>query len=274
MHVDSEDIVISDGEMVLGKKLENPYSVENMKRALESLSPETRSGIDVSDEAFVQVTHFYVKFEPQSYEELDVLKRDSTLNLYPYPLDYEIEVYGSYYHDPIISDSLPTYQYAAVEKGYEFPQNVKFTILEELFIPDEYNDDGVLTRSSSSIGDDFIEELVSAAMEITNNQDDGSPITRGSSSWRPSGRISYYDDVLNSTIGVEGVKVKARRWFTTHTGFANAAGYYYCDGTFKRDANYSFDLERHEFQVNGEGMAVSYNGPKKKRFMELSLFAY
>lgn len=63
---------------------------------------------------------------------------------------------------------------------------------------------------------------------------------------------------------VEGVEVKARRWFTTHKGTTNSQGYYSCDGTFKRDANYSIDWDRHNFSIrSGTVEQASYNGPKK-----------
>lgn len=100
-------------------------------------------------------------------------------------------------------------------------------------------------------------------MEITGNEDPMIVTTRSRNKWRPAGRITYFDDVTNTLIGLEGIKVKARRWFTTHTGFVNAQGYYSCDGQFKRDANYSFDFERYDFHVKGKGVKTDYNGPKK-----------
>ena len=104
--------IITDGMTVLGQQLENPYSVGNMRKALANLSPKTRAGITDMD---IQPTHYYVKFHPRSSEELDLILQDSTIIWYDIPLDYEIEEYGSYYHDPTIPDSLPTYQYASIE---------------------------------------------------------------------------------------------------------------------------------------------------------------
>lgn len=69
--------------------------------------------------------------------------------------------------------------------------------------------------------------------------------------------------VDGSYVGVEGVKVRARRWFTTHRGIANSSGYYSCDGTFRRPANYSIDWERYEFALqDGWLNGATYNGPK------------
>ena len=57
------------------------------------------------------------------------------------------------------------------------------------------------------------------------------------------------DDVLGS-IGVEGLKIRAYRWFTTYVGFTDANGNYCVDGTFTRPADYKFDFERYDFSVN------------------------
>ena len=206
----------------------------------------------------------YIKFKPQNERELDLLKCDSNLILYPYPLDYEILVYDEY-HDPAVPDSLPTYQYASVEVGHPLPTEVVWEKLADLYIPDEYGDEDnmeILTRAGSAIPEAFIDELVDKSLEITGN-DEPYVETRARSKWRPAGKITYQSESLG-LIGMEGIKVKARRWFTTHTGIVDAQGYYSCNGRFKRDANYSFDFERHDFHVKGDGVKTDFNGPKKE----------
>ncbi|MDR2130690.1 MAG: hypothetical protein LBP56_05930 [Odoribacteraceae bacterium] len=255
------------GKMVLGEKLENPYSVKNMRAAYASLPARTRAAVDDAPvEEVIYTTHHYVKFKPKTEEELGILKSDSTLMLYPYPLDYDIIAYGEY-RDPGIPDEQPTYYYASVPVDQALPDQVEWEIVEELYIPDEYSDEEeeAVTRSGKALDDAFIEDLVDKALEITGNDDPRVAVTRSRSSWRPAGFITYFDDATNRTIGLEGVKVKARRWFTTHKGYACAStGYYYCDGTFKRDANYSFDLERNDFHVKGSGVKTDFDGPKKR----------
>lgn len=259
----------AEGMTVLGRQLENPYSVENMRNALRNLSPTTRSGI--TDDA-IQTTHYYVKFKPQNQQELDLIKQDSTINWYDIPLDYEIEQYGTYYHDPSVPDTLPTYQYASIEvaKWSAIKETgVNYEMLAELFIPDEDKDDkpqSAMTRLGKDWSEELTDALVEEALRMTgNNEEDyeADVHTRANGKWRPAGRITYYDDDLNQTIGLEGIKVKANRWFTTHTGFVDANGYYSCDGRFKRPANYSFDFERYEFHVKGDGVKTDFDGPKK-----------
>ena len=114
-----------EGMTKLGKQLENPYSVENMKKVLESLKASNPNGRTSGEEIEITTTHFYIKFKPKNEDELDILQKDSTLILYTYPLDYEIEEAGDFYHDPTIPIDQPTYQYCAVEVEKEIPSGVE-----------------------------------------------------------------------------------------------------------------------------------------------------
>lgn len=259
-------LVVSIPKTVLGDKLENPYSVSNMRLALESLSPEEAAGLSVDD---ISTSHLYVKFKPKNDEELDLLKTDSTLMLYDFPLDYEILEPGEYYHDPEIPDSLPTYQYASVpfsQRSAVDALGVEYEVLENLFIPDEDKDfvensetRAVAVRLDASVAD----ALVDRALELTGNAEEPLVQTRASK-WRPAGRITYYDEVLKKTIGLEGVRVRAYRWFTTHTGIVNENGYYSCDGRFRQKANYRLNFERAHFEVLRNKNSHWIDGPKKR----------
>ena len=171
----SSHAIVTDGMTVLGRRLKNPYSVENMRKALENLSPKTRAGITDMD---IQPTHYYVKFHPRSSEELDLILQDSTIIWYDIPLDYEIEEYGSYYHDPTIPDSLPTFQYASIEVA-KWPAvstiGVDYEILSDLFIPDEdkdeEDDEGIMTRSSTKWSEVLTDALVEESLRMTGNEE-------------------------------------------------------------------------------------------------------
>ena len=70
--------------IVLGKKLENPYTTENMRDAFTSLYP-SKSGTEI------QTTHLYVRFLPDNEDEMETLSSFG-LDLVDYPVDYEILV--------------------------------------------------------------------------------------------------------------------------------------------------------------------------------------
>lgn len=231
----------------------------------------------------IQPTHYYVKFHPRSSEELDLLVQDSTIIWYDIPLDYEIEEYGSYYHDPSIPDSLPTFQYASIEVA-KWPAvstiGVDYEILSELFIPDEDKDEeaseGIMTRSGTKWSEALTDALVEESLRMTGNEDEGElePQTRGRSKWRPAGRITAYDNIVGGAIPLHYVRVRARRWFTTHVGYTNADGYYSCNGRFKRPANYSIAWETSRWDIrDGNIVQAYYNGPKKTGNWDLYISA-
>ncbi len=232
----------------LGRKLENPYSVANMQKAFEQLSPQTRSQ---AADLEIKATHLYVKFCPKTEEELDFLKSNTCLELYSYPLDYEIldKSENHYYVNHTEKDGKPCDYYAAVKVNKALPSNIEYEILEELFIPDENTDTPILTRSGYLLDENFVDELVDLSLKLTGNWNENEIMTKGKSKWRPAGTITYYDEIYKKNLGVEGLKIRAKRWFTTHVGYTNAQGYFSCDGQFKRPADYSLNFERENFHV-------------------------
>lgn len=260
----------TEGMMKLGKQLENPYSVENMRKALNNLKKKGVSAKSSGDEIEITTTHLYVKFMPKNEEELSILKRDSTLVLYTYPLDYEIEENGDFYRDSEVPSDQPSYQYCAVKKGKELPNDVENEILEELFIPDE-DKDKENSANKKSIPYEIIETLVDEALRITGNLEEeekennlASKSLRRSK-WRPSGKITMNDDNIGN-IGIQGLKIRARRWFTTHRGFTNTRGEFSCDGRFRGKARYRLDWERYHFALRSGGFSsAEKKGPRGRK---------
>jgi hypothetical protein len=238
----------SEGMTKVGKQLENPYSVENMRKAWNNVKA-SNSNLR-TEEIEITTTHLYVKFKPKDELELAILKRDTSLILFEYPLDHEIIYYGSFYRDPEVPIGTPTYRYASVKVDQQFPKEVNHEILSELFIPDEEKDDA--SKESRRISTDIVDRLVDEALKITNNFDKELPNSGArimAASWRPKGTIRVWDDVIGNWRGVEGVEVKATRWFTTHKGITNINGFYSCNGTFERQADYRLDWERYDFGI-------------------------
>ena len=265
-----KDTIINepDNQTQLGRQLENPYSVQNMKRAWSNLQGNNDSYRMMGDS--IVTTHLYLKFKPQNEDELSLLQQDSTLMTYPYPLDYEIPEGLDHYHDPEIIDSLPTYQYCAVPVDKNLPA-VAYEVLEELFVPDEDSDEQGDQRRF--ISEEVTYALVDEALRITGNlePEEDYQNQRMAAKWRPKGKITVWDDEMNKYIGVHGVKVRARRWFTTRTGIADAEGNYSCNGKFRRKANYSIKWKRYDFTIRKGHSGACYNGSKKKGNWNLNI---
>jgi len=217
-------------QIKLGKKLENPYSVANMKKAYKSLKAKSTlattsanlSTLSNDVEIAIKPTHLYLKFIPKNDEELSILESDSTLILYSYPLDYEIIEGDGEYRDPDVPEGQPTYQYCAVKVDKKLPTEVESEILEELFIPDEDKIEDDVTQNTTSNtatlsvldADNTIEKLVDEALRLTNNLDNIEKTTAATTNdesnigvlffkrrpkWRPAGTIKVWDDDVVTT---------------------------------------------------------------------------
>lgn len=94
-----EDIIISDSEkiteqfsqsseglIVLGKELEDPYALKNIQQAYENLKSLKQDTPDLA----LEPTHIYIRFLPKNEEEWSLLKRDTSILFFDFPLNYEI----------------------------------------------------------------------------------------------------------------------------------------------------------------------------------------
>ncbi|MDB2317397.1 hypothetical protein N9V23_01410 [Flavobacteriales bacterium] len=124
--------------IVIGKKLENPYSVENMRRAYGSLK-EKQEGQTVTYEARllrdsmdIQVTDYYVRFLIENDEQRNLLLGDS-LDLSTVPLDVEIEHEENHYVDETTSTDEAQWFYTSVPKEYSFHPHITYEKLEDFF---------------------------------------------------------------------------------------------------------------------------------------------
>jgi len=253
-----------DGEIIVGEKLENPYSLKNMQRAYESL----KSNLGLKSAEILEPTHYYVRFLPNDTSEYNALKADTTLMLFSYPLDCEISE-GEFFHDPSLPNEQITWQYTKVPISYVFG-NVRYEILEELYIPIETEDAGLKSASAINWYD-----LLDESMRITGNLDKEIKIqseTGGTqlkgllpSKWNPSATIKVWDDVMGKSIPLVGAKVRARHLLHWDTEITNNAGYAKLE-SFRYSVNYSIVWERAHWDIrDGWFIQAYYNGPNSKK---------
>lgn len=251
------DLIISDqseGIIQLGEKLENPYSVENMKIALDNIKSNTKKNSNVS----IQPTHLYVRFLPKSELELDSLEEDTTLYLFDYPLDYKIKNKGTYYHDPSIPEGNITWQYTVVPINYIFP-NIEYEIISNLFLSFD-NQQGL---KSGSINEITWPELEKEALLITNNLNKSYFSSKLKSSWYPSGTIRVWDDIANRYIPVVGAKVRAVNWFKVKESYTNSNGFFQTE-SFNNAVDYTIKWERTDYDIReGAWGQAYYQGPNE-----------
>ena len=237
------------GMIVLGDRLEDPYTVENMNKALAALYP-TKAGRVV-----LPATHLYVRFLPadeRQYAELEALG----VHLVDHPVDYEIVREGDWYHDPEIDPERITWQYAVVDADFDFPAGIRYELIDKCHIP-------VPGASTKADGDIDWEALEREAYRLTGN--DPSPASTGSAtgsgtkgeesaSGTPTGRITIVDPALGGQPeGVRGVRVACNSFVKFAHAYTDVNGYYKMETSFASQPRYRLVFK------NASGFAIGFN---------------
>jgi hypothetical protein len=266
-------VVSKDGKIILGKKLENPYSVQMMQKAYNSLKSKNSARI-AEGESPVRTTHYYVRFLPENQAQYETLKEDTLLKLYITPLDQEVTVHGWDYHDLSLPAGSITWQYTTVKVNYTFDPTIKHEILASLYLPETDSELNQNTDGMRLAGKSFVDALVDEAMILTKNYSDTLKVdtaANGRTSWDPMGTVQVFDTRLGTLIPLVGVKMRARRWFDIREGYTNNAGYYQLPG-FKRDANYALFYESSNFDVRTGTFGQAWiDGPKQSSPWDVTL---
>ena len=237
---ESQEDALPHGMIVLGKRLEDPYSLENMTKALAEVYP-TKAG-----QTELTATHLYVRFLPVSEVQLRKLARLG-VEVLDHPVDYEIVREGDWYHDPSLDEGRITWQYAVVDKDFPFPRDIPHEVLEECFIPDA---GAVATRAD---GVDW-EAVERAAFRLSGNGSLlGEGTKGGESSGKPRGRITIVDDALGVTEGVRGVRVSCNTFVKFGQAYTDEDGRYVMTSTFSSRPRYRLVFK------NTEGFEIGLN---------------
>lgn len=258
--------------VILGKQKENPFSVENMSRALDSLkqiaSESNEAGVNLRslEDVVIEATDLYVRFLPQDSIQDYTLRNDSSLKLMEFPLDYEIKQSGDYYKDSTVSSKF-TWLYTTVKPGYSPPEGVRYEVLSELFIPENspYYSEEILSDTTTTaalrsadgkvkLNQNTINALYATAFIMTGNgnelihkKENELKTTSTVCIKRRIGFIKWTDcdtyynpdgyikvNTPNGDVGVKGVKVRMWRWFSIVDARTDASGYYYCNDRFNK----------------------------------------
>ena len=236
------DPSLQHGMIQLGQKLDDPYTVANMQKALQNVYGTKADRVDIT------ATDLYVRFLPRDNDEFMALQQ-SGLYLLDHPMDYEILKEGDYYQDPEVGPEAITWQYAVVPHDQKMPEGIRYELLDEVYISE---------HAAATRADDGIDwaEVEREAFRLTGN---GEMLAKGSLTKAelaaPSGRITIEDPLFSGgkPFGVAGVKVAANIFVKIATCFTDRDGYYKMTKKFSGTPRY-----RLVFQ-NEKGFNVGFN---------------
>lgn len=238
----SFDVVApSHGMIVLGERLEDPYSTTNITKALESLYPSKARRVRID------TTDLYVRFLPQNEIQYDYLE-SLGLELLDHPMDHRIVKEGDYYLDPEIPEGEITWQYSVVNRDFEFPAGIRYEILDYCYLSEH------AATKADGIDWDAVEM---ESFKLTGNSEFLEPAGKAGDvpeAVAPSGRIAIMDEKYDSEpVGVAGVKVTCNSFVKICSAYTDDQGYY----DLKR--KYSSNIRYRLVFKNVKGFAIGLN---------------
>jgi hypothetical protein len=256
----TESTIDQEGEIILGKKLQIPYSLQIVEKAQNSLKLKSPK----FNKFFLKENYLYVRFTPKSVSEYDRINSDSTINTFNRPLDYEIIKNGSKFTDPNIIDLGFGSIYCVIPKNNQF-FDIKYDILEKLYIPFGSGGKDKESKRLEKMKDNNLEALDNEILEFTGYKNKNSKAK--TADWNPSGFIRVAN-ALGSTnfVPVQGCKVRTTKALVvTHSAITNTEGLYYITNSYWNISNVNYDIkwERDDFDIREGAWGQAYtNGPK------------
>ena len=245
-------------ELNVTDSLPNPYSISNMRLAYESACEKYGESVfgNFSIDN-IGLSHYYVKFEPNTEEQLDKLVEyfnNRGVIFFDYPL--HCETYGEGMVKSSLTGIMPLY--ACIQCNITLPYFCNYTILDNIYMPDDQIGT-IATLNANGIPINAMEILIDEAYCLV-----GEESTRTNEKWTPNGRLMVWDDLLCRAVPLEGVKVVARNGFKIAVGYTDENGYFSVNKTFNRNVKYSIIWEDSKWDIRRGtlGQAKFHNGNK------------
>ena len=234
----SQKITNEGQEMIIGRKLNNPFSIDNLNKAREFLN-EKRSKNGYSTKMLnLQATHYYIKFLPTNESHCKTLLEIDELGditLHAYPLDSKIIQEGTSPLAEGITDPGLNELYAVIPIGNSIPK-VPYKILDRI-IPEP---ESPVLEAASFFLTDNTDELTSgmtlekiAEIDSNNQSKNEKSLKLFGEKWRPQGNLLIFDTNLRRGVGLRQAKVSIGRWFKWRRVHTNNNGTFVSPSNFR-----------------------------------------
>ena len=289
VNVDSfeADEVDDATEIVLGKKLNNPYTVSVMRKAIDSLIAKGQAyAYPILSESDIKATDYYVRFFVKTDADIERLEQDS-LYLSAAPLDYEIASEGDVFKPDQLDKDQGIWLYTSVPISYNFPLGIGYQVLNELFLTEASYISGEETDSPTrlihgkAVSAQFLDDLEDMALLHTDNFTE--PAFESSAldyiserrKARPKGHVLVSNTTTRSFDAVPQVRVRTRRWFKYGKAWTSSSGSYSINRRYRRNCRYTvvfknqfgkFKIRRATIAIGNARRRVGKHSPKGYTF--------
>lgn len=267
------------GTVTVGRQQPSPFTVWKMQQAFVNLKARALSGAYAGDGDFIsdlleinrrgpfQASHYHIKIMPRNWEELRLLQQDTTLILFPFPLDCELDGEG------VISQPAAQFDretgtvtftepltplYACIPVYKTLPGGIRYNILHELFLPGDLDAQSAAQAGVPVLGTQMAQAMTGEAVRLTRDIDPRQPL----STWRPHGTIRVYDTKMKKYVGVPGIKVFVRENGCVQWAYTDKNGCYAMDKACYGKVTYGIKWESSDCNIlNPEIQEAYYCGP-------------
>lgn len=267
------------GTVTVGRQQPSPFTVWKMQQAFVNLKARALSGAYAGEGDFIsdlleinrrepfQASHYHIKIMPRNWEELRLLQQDTTLILFPFPLDCELDGEG------VISQPAAQFDretgtvtftepltplYACIPVYKTLPGGIRYNILHELFLPGDLDAQSAAQAGVPVLGTQMAQAMTGEAVRLTRDIDPRQPL----STWRPHGTIRVYDTKMKKYVGVPGIKVFVRENGCVQWAYTDKNGCYAMDKACYGKVTYGIKWESSDCNIlNPEMQEAYYCGP-------------
>jgi hypothetical protein len=184
------------------------------------------------DSSLMKATDLYVRFKPEEGEQIDWLELENELELFTYPLDYEILVDGDIYIDPEIGEYDFPWLYTVVPANFVFHSEIKREVISEAFL--------FHSERKNLFSESVWDEIELESFLLTKNISEEEYFeykSRRKKKHNPSGCVTHADQApVGSRRPVRGIKVRAVKFLKISTAFTDNNGCFRLNKSYK-DAN-------------------------------------
>ena len=230
-------------EIILGKRLLNPYSVASMQTAFNYYNDLFQADSEFIGRTVV-ASHQYIKILPTTEQHLilleDIAKNNTDIVLHKYPLDYKVIQQGSDYTD-LSYGGLPEYQpmYSSIPDGYNL--EIPYVVLDNLYKPnDTENDIETIALVQADWQDDLEADFgIQVKIDDIRNYLDGPRVSNRASATKflPVGAVQMHIYDNGTFEGLKSAKLNIGRAFWWSHTYTNDIGFYVGQEYYRGNVN-------------------------------------
>jgi hypothetical protein len=221
----------------------------------------------------ISVNKKYIRFRPADEDQMTQLL-ELDLELFDYPLNYDVSLEGDYYVHPGIGPNEDSWFYTVVNPGFQPPAGITYEWLADLYVPDQdlWLEEEALRITGNPTTDTCNSEMVRVPFPCTIPNDPNCDTTSTGegggnplNTMIPAGNIDVWDSNIGAPVPVRRVKIVVRRWFKFETVYTDDLGRFQCTKRYRNRVNVFVKFLNQHLRTSGLVSNIGIVGSRIQR---------